>query len=328
MESIPTNIEELLELLKNAATKDEPSTRFRLNNGQVARISHVRDEDSGYTRANVSLETPRIEKAIVAAIVALKGEEIEPTRVRRSLATAKWTRESLLALAVGDPKPEKPVSLSRATAGDAKDGFGLLYVEELLRHYRPDFDDMTEYDQATLVTRIVEHANDFLDSLRKLAAGIQHADPYGGLPNSPVKKAARDVRAAELRDIEELNLVEIGERLGVKQSENDTVRRDNYRVRRLVKQGRSTLKNALGGEDAYNEFIGSAKRERERWRSLDKESRYIERYAELLKVPAESMRRIMTGTDEDWAEEAQALDEVRSFLAAMARVGWTTLDHD
>jgi hypothetical protein len=328
MGSIPTNIEELLELLKKAATKDEPNTRFRLNNGQVARISYVRDEDSGYTRANVSLETPRIEKAIVAAIVALKGEVIEPKRVRRSMAAARWTRESLLALAVGDPKPERTVSTSRATAGDARDGFGLLYVEDLLRYYRPDFDDMTEYDQATLVTRIVEHANEFLESLRKLAAGVQHADPYVGLPNSPVKKAARSVRAAELRDIEELRLIEIGERLGVKQSNNDAVRRDNYRVRRLVEQGRNTLQNALGGEEAYKEFISLAKKERDRWRSLDNESRYIERFAELLKVPAESMRRIMTGTDEDWAEEAQALDEEQAILAMTARAGWETFDRD
>jgi hypothetical protein len=329
MESIPANIEELLELLKNAATRDEPNKRFRLNNGQLARLSYVRDHDSGYTRAQVSLETPSIEKAIVAAIVALQGEEIEPKRVRRSLAAAKWTRESLQALAVGDPKPERPVSTSSAKAGDVSDGFGLLYVEDLLRHYRPDFDDMTEYDQATLVTRIVEHANEFLTSLRKLAASIQHADPYEGLPNSPVKEAARDVRAAELRDIEGLSYVEIGERVGVKQTKHDAARRDNLRVRtRLVPHGRTTLENALGGEEGYKEFITSAKKERDRWRALDEESRYSERYAQLLEIPAERMRRIMTGTDEDWAEEAQALDEKQTILALVARAGWETFRGD
>jgi hypothetical protein len=45
MEIIPTSIEELLELLRKAATRDEPNRRFRLNNGQLARVSYVRDED-------------------------------------------------------------------------------------------------------------------------------------------------------------------------------------------------------------------------------------------------------------------------------------------
>jgi hypothetical protein len=63
---------------------------------------------------------------------------------------------------------------------------------------------MTKEEQVALTTRFVEHANEFLDALRELFACLQYGDPYRGLPNTPIKQAARDVRSAELRDIEDL----------------------------------------------------------------------------------------------------------------------------
>jgi hypothetical protein len=58
--------------------------------------------------------------------------------------------------------------------------------------------------------------------------------------------------------------------------------------------------------------------------ALDEDSRSIEDYAEILKIPAERMRHIMTCTLEELDKEVQALDpnspdDQRFFLAIMAR---------
>src|SRR5215212_2476136 len=326
MANVPENMQQLLNMLQDTATQEtDAADRFRLSNGQLARIAFKREKNGQYPTAAISLHVPRAEQAIMAALVALQGTRVEMEdllRVDRALLAARWSKQTLKALAEGESEPEVPARLDKATSEDTFSGYGYMYVEDLLRHYRPDFDDLPYMDQAALVSRVLEKSNVFLDALRELALCVQHADPYEGLPNNPVKKAARDVRAAELRYIEELTYVEIGKRLGINQSSKDEDRNDNYRVReQLVKRGREILKSALG-EDGYEQYVNSSKAEKDRWRSMVDGSRYIERWAEMLNMPTERMRRVMVGTNEEWAEEAAALDERELFGAVMARASW------
>jgi len=214
--------------------------------------------------------------------------------------------------------------MEHITAHAGLRGFDYEYAEDLLRHYRPDFNDLPDTDQAALVRGVLEKTNGFLTSLRELTLYVQHGHPYKGLPNTPIKETARDMRAAELKDIEELSHAEIGRRVDVGQTPSDKSKGDNTRVRtRIVPQGRAYFKKALG-EEGYKEYVKSSRAERNRRLSVDEDSRAIEDYAEILRVPADRMRHIMTCSLEELDKEAQALDpnrpdDQRIYLAIMAR---------
>jgi hypothetical protein len=335
MESIPENAEQLLELLRDAAVHaGDSGHRFRLEKGQLARLRFernlMRDDKDEYPRALVSLDPPPIEQAIIAALVALRGKRVEDKDLRRAdraLAGAHWYEQALEAQAKDEPLPDEPPEADSITAHEALDGYGYLYAEDLLRVYRADFENMPRLDQAALVKRVLEKVNEYLDALRQLMLCVQHGDPYEGLPNSPVKEAARDMRAAELRDIEDLSYVEIGKRVGVGQTPTDESKGDNTRVRtKIVPQGRDYFEKALG-EDGYEEYKRSSKAEIARRQSLDEDERYIEDFAEMIRIPIEKMRRIMTVPWGDLAAWMQALDserpdDQRIFLAIIFGRAW------
>jgi hypothetical protein len=175
---------------------------------------------------------------------------------------------------------------------------------------------MSKEEQIALTTRFVEHANEFLDASRKLAVCLQYGHPHRGLPNTPVRQAARDVRAAELRDIEELTYKEIGSRLDVKPYKHDAYRNDNTPVRTLcVPKGRNILKEALGIDDeGYDEYVKAREAETQRWSSLPKGWRWAELFAQDAEIPTEKLHRIMICSDEDtWP--------MRSFDSMMSRMG-------
>jgi hypothetical protein len=332
VKSIPEDIQGILQVLESAARSvDETASRVRLPKGQPAQLSLELDEDSGYRRAKLFLETPRVEQAVVAALTALNGREVDPRRVRRSIHASEWQQEALRSLTKGEPRPEPPPEIKGATVGDVSAGCSLRYVQLLLRHYRPDFDSMTKEERVALTTRFVEHANEYLDALRKLSACLQYGHPYRGLPNTPMKQAARDVRAAELRDIEELTYKEIGARLGVKPYKHDADRNDNTAVRtRCVPNGRNILKKVLGLDDeGYNEYFQARKAEAQKWSSLPKSRRWAELFAQDAEIPTEKLHRIMTCSDEDLIDEISrlkdempGLDEDQISSLAWARASW------
>ncbi len=107
LEHIPEDIQEMLRILEDAARKeDEKASRVRLPNGQLSRLSFELDENYGHRSAKLSLETPRVEQAIVAALTALHGRKVDPKRVRRSIYAAEWSHEALRSLVTGEPRPE------------------------------------------------------------------------------------------------------------------------------------------------------------------------------------------------------------------------------
>jgi hypothetical protein len=332
VKSIPEDIQELLRILESAShTEDETASRVQLPSGQVARLSFELDEGCGYRSAKLSLETPKVEQAMIAALTALNGREVDPPRVRRSIHASAWHQEALHSLAKGEPRSMLAHSGEGATAGDIRAGFSLRYVQVLLRYYRPDFDSMSKDEQIALTTRFVEHANEFLDALRKLTACLQYGHPYRGLPTTPVRQAARDVRAAELRDIDELTYKEIGSRLEVKPYKHDAYRNDNTLVRKhCVPNGRNILKTALGIDDeGYNEYVKVRKAETQRWISLPKSWRWAELFAQDAVIPTEKLHRIMTCSYEDLADEVSrlndempGLNEAQISSLAGARAGW------
>jgi hypothetical protein len=322
MESMPETIQELLHLLQQSARENDSGQKFQLQNGQFARLTFSDKAEEGYARAVVSTELPSEEQATIAALVALRGRETDPRQGRLALGAAQWLPELLGGLADGTPQPQIPPALRTVDNLGVLTGLGLGYIKNLLRHYRPDFDEMSELDQRALLARVAEKTNKFLKALRELAACLQYGDPYEGLPTSPVRMADRDVRAAQMRDIESLTYVEIGRKLGVKQSDNDAVRGDNYRVRvQIVPNGRKILKRVLG-ERGYEEFVDANKAEYERRNLLSPERQFAEICAEFCSISADRIHRVITADEETFLEEVEGLDNNETEILMLQRDWW------
>src|SRR3712207_1047321 len=136
MEGVPKDTQELLGLLEStSAAEKDAGIRVRLPNGQLVRLFFELDDDYGFQSAKVSLDTPRSEQAIIAALIALTGRRIESTRVRRAVRAAKLSRHLLqeeLETKKSPLEAFKDHRLSGTKVKDLQDGYSLERVEELL----------------------------------------------------------------------------------------------------------------------------------------------------------------------------------------------------
>jgi hypothetical protein len=55
-----------------------------------------------------------------------------------------------------------------ATIIDIFDDQRFKFADELVRHYRPDYDNMPPTDQSNLVIQVLERSNEFMEALRRL----------------------------------------------------------------------------------------------------------------------------------------------------------------
>ncbi len=135
-----------------------------------------------------------------------------------------------------------------------------------------------------LVAGTCSYVNAFLETLRKLMAFLEHGTPGRRIP-AATKAAARDVKAAVLKDVEGLTHREIGRELGVPPPEDDG-NGDHPTVRKMVRRGRRILEKALGVE-GWRTQAEAMRIEAGRWSSLSEEEREAEMEAEALRVPYE-----------------------------------------
>jgi hypothetical protein len=89
----------------------------------------------------------------------------------------------------------------------------------------------------------------------------------------------RDIRAAELQDIEGLSSVKLGQALGVEAPASDEFKRTNSRALHIAKRGRRLLIDAFGNE-GWQELVERKRAERNRFLSLDAEEQSLIRFAE------------------------------------------------
>jgi len=323
MNSIPKDLEELLALLEEHAPKEGSfAARVRLPNDQVIylNLNAEREEHCEYRPAEVSVEEPKAQTAAVAALVALKGHKLRPERLRYAFPAAKLTREEL---GRDDPslqrlgKALRHSRFSNARASDFPLGQRVEYLRKLLRYYRPEFDALVEYEQIALMEKAAEYVNEYLEALRRLTAFLEYGDPYSGLPHNTVKTAARDVRAAELKDIDGLSYPEIGKLLGLTRSEQDVVKGDHQYVRKkVVPNGRDIFIRALG-EQGYEDHVQSKQAEAEWWRSLPEDKKLAEHLAEVSGIPFEKVHSIMV--NEGFSDEVAELDSDQRWWAVFIR---------
>jgi hypothetical protein len=167
-------------------------------------------------------------------------------------------------------------------ATDLVEGLKLNPVHELLRYFRPDLDDMSAKERIELLERTIGYINDYLKALRRLTAFLQYGKPglYEGLPTKLVTRAARQVQAAELREVmrtergDPLPYAKIGKLLGERpapgQMQPHLWRGYEARISRMVKDGRDILKQALG-EEGYRAYMEEKRAELEHWQTLSKD---------------------------------------------------------
>src|SRR5215218_4705099 len=162
-------------------------------------------------------------------------------------------------------------------ATDFVEGLRLTPVHELLRYFRPELDQMSEKERIELLERTIGYINEYLKALRRLTAFLQYGKTgaYEGLPTKQVTQAAKQVRAAELRELvrteqgDPLPYSKIGKLLGEKPTPGQAPRSYEGRIKRMVEAGRAILKQALE-EQGYRDYMEEKRAELEHWQTLSK----------------------------------------------------------
>jgi hypothetical protein len=246
-----------------------------------------RRTDRGYKSVEI-LDTPlRTDTAILAALTSLEGEPIAPEELENSAVEAVLRHGE--AASVGEE-----VSLDdfvKAALLMVK----LEYVAALLRHFRPEFDELPRDEQVALVREACKRVNAFLQALQRLAAFLEYGSPDKDLKRA-IEDAERDIRAAELQDIEGLSSVKLGQALGIEPPASDEFKRTNSRASSMAKRGRRLLINAFG-EEGWRELVENKRAEQNHFLMLGPEEQNLIRFAEDEGLPIDFVRQLINEAD-------------------------------
>jgi hypothetical protein len=299
MESIPENPESLLRSLVDDSLKENKNSRkVRHSSAQVMRLLlNARRTEQGYRGAEVLVGPSRTEEAYVAAVLALHGEEMEREGDTKNRQSDKMARASKAILffelmrahrtdeaarnAVYQAMKELGLYKEEPLKGtDFIDGLRLTPLHELLRYFRPEFHEASEKERIELLERTIGYVNDYLKALRRLTAFLQYGKTgaYEGLPTKQVTQAAKQVRAAEYRELVRtergapLPYAKIGKLLGERPTPGQDPRSYDARIKRMVEAGKGILKQALG-EQGYRDYVEEKRTELEHWQTLSEDEK-------------------------------------------------------
>ena len=288
---------------------------MRLPNGQIVWLRDDalrKDLDQEYRGIEVFDETPPTDVAIIAAATALETSCVEDERLEKAILLYKLGAEMPSEETPENEAPPenlKPIvhwlggwagkideaeqsdpELQDTTPEDTLNAMSYMrtfgYIEELLRYFRPDYDELSRREQTTLIQGACHRLNKFHKALEELVGFAEYATYDAGRRKLRKLKPATDniqlyMDAALLRDVEGLKYKEIGDRLGARtpDAEEWKTKRDASTPRSWVAKGRKLLELAWG-EEGYAAQVATKKAERERWRSLSKQDRLVEATAE------------------------------------------------
>lgn len=247
-----------------------------------------RGAKSGYKSIKVYDRPLRTQMAIIGALTVLETGLIDTERLREALSQTEPPLERSIN--------EREVAAWWGELGE--EGFKWLtdlqlpylsYVLSLLRYYRPSFDELPHEQQLDLIAQAGERVNKLLTAARQLVEFLEYGAPDQDL-RAAAEDANRDVRAAVLKDVEDMNSIQIAERFCLNITEKYRDQRDHPRVRQMIKRGRKMLESALGTE-GWRKQVAAMKAEAERWQELSAEEQSIEMWAERDDVTVEEARK-------------------------------------
>jgi hypothetical protein len=317
--------------LEDAREQEQEWRHVRLSNGHLVRTAPTGPHEwrfrYGFRPLAVASQTPATEKAVVAALAALKGKTVEPPNHIPYAAALSESLEDTKAGKFGSLRAlreelRKDPGLKGARVRDLRNVRVAVLLKTLLRLYRPEFDDLPEHKRTALMEQAASHLNEFLDTLRKLMEFLEVGDSTAGIPKTKLKKTQEQLLAAQLCDIAGLSHREIGAALSIELSVTDKRRGGHQKAKERVREGRKILREAFGGEDGYRRYIEQEKNEASRRSLLTTEEKFAEDFGEESGIPADSMRVIMTGDIDAAKAEVAKLAPEKANEAVSARAVW------
>jgi hypothetical protein len=253
--------------------------------------------ERGYMDIVVLAEPLRTETAIVAALTILEASllsdvdfeqlqealvqhvqdhpELESVKLQELLTQlpAGWFRHQMTQ--IDERRRQQLNRWERRQRDAAAWQRSLTYQVALLRHRRPDFDDLDLEEQLMLVGKFRRLVNDSLKADRNVAAFLEYGTPQRGLPKRVVEQARAQVRAAVLADVEGLSQYDIAVELGVDIPDDYDIDKKIPTVAGMVRDGKDILDKALG-EGEWSNRAQEMKSDAEHYLSLDERGRMIE----------------------------------------------------
>lgn len=263
------------------------------DNGQRFWLREGKRRSAKGSRIIEVLENPRrIDASVLAMLTVLEGGPIRVERLREASKTGAVSHE------------------------EYDDLVGLqLYAISLLRYFRKDFEHLPKEVRLTLVEDTCARIYEFLEAMRKLMEFLEYGAHDRDL-RPAIEKAARDVKAAVLRDVDGLTEPQIAEELSITITDNAKTKGDHSTVTKMIGRGRKILERAWG-EDTWRKKADEMKVEAIRWYRLASEERVVEECAELLGVSTQDARRMLL--DEKFGED---LDHRQRFVLAAAKAAY------
>ncbi len=238
-------------------------------------LDGARSPERGYREISVSDEPLRTDAAIISALTALEVRPLDLGVLREVLPYVLPLRgESFYDRWIRTLKDRSVDCGIKSRLDDLCHYQTLDYVLALLRYHRPGFDDLPRNERVDLVAETCTHANELVEVLRKLVSFLEHGRPNRRGP-AATKVAARDVRAAVLKDVDGFTNRRIGEELCIPLPADFLIKGDHPTVRKMVGRGRKVLERALG-EKGWQRQAEVMRSEAARWHSLDETQRQAE----------------------------------------------------
>jgi hypothetical protein len=272
---------------------------------------NTRRTPQGYKAVEV-VDMPKSDRAILAAMVSWVSDPVDFEQLRPALAYARGLSDQREGFEAAMENAVNYLMEGEATLEDFKKVMSVLdevmqsfvllrnleFLFPLIRFYRADFDEYSDEEQWKLVQQACGHVNDFLESLSRLRAFLEYGAPGRRLTPS-VKLPGRDVQAAILHDVEDLDHTEIGAAMRISLNpEEFRIKGEHQTIRKMIARGRDILEQAFG-ENGWPAQVKIMKEEKRRWQSLSPEEQQREEDIEIIAlmndVSIEEARRMVQG---------------------------------
>lgn len=256
----------------------------KLKNGDTIFLTEdVKRTSAGYCPIRV-LERPfRIEKAQLALLFIMEGRSVSPDLVSEALTKCDdlWFVD----------RSEPPL---REDLDEAE--FLITHTVDMLRYFRPRFDDLPRAEQHDLVKGACARTSEFLEALRKLISFLEYG-AGGRDTRTSVENASQDIEVATLREVDGLTYREIAERMNVQISQGAQAVGDYSTIKKMADRGRRVLVQGWG-EDGWRSKVAAMKDEAKSWRLRGPKQQATEQLAEALDTTPERAHRLLSGRDE------------------------------